>query len=169
MKTNEYYQKVVIESEKDLPKGDEKYHIHLIGDSNLRFCSPEGATFRQIKKRIDWYLLPVQSSIPELTDEEIEKAFLMSKNLTSPSFYDESHDNYYRRQGAKWYRTRLRELKAQQSEKEIIINFLRENNWLSLENEKNASDMIDSYLKIYGTDKARPSDEDNQSSGHSNR
>ncbi len=46
---------------------------------------------------------------------------------------------------------------ARQSLKGELINFLRENNWLSLEDEANATKVVDSYLKIYG--QAQPSDE----------
>ncbi len=46
---------------------------------------------------------------------------------------------------------------ARQSLKGELINFLRENNWLNLEDEANAIRVVESYLKVYG--KAQPSDE----------
>ena len=36
-----------------------------------------------------------------------------------------------------------------QTQKEIIMSFLKENNWLGLEDEENAGKVVDVYLKIY--------------------
>lgn len=78
MKT-EYYQKVIIESEKDLPKDTGIYICRdtsrqIIVDVRRDIDIP--ANRKYWLENIAWYYLPVQSiseEAPELTDEEIEK------------------------------------------------------------------------------------------------
>lgn len=61
---DELYKKVFIRSEENLPKKDEKYYFHTVGNFTLKFVSPQSATFRQIKKHVDYWLQPI--SQPEL-------------------------------------------------------------------------------------------------------
>lgn len=55
----ELFEKVYIRDQKDLPE-EGKYHVHKLGDSNLRYIAFDSASFRQIKKCVDYYLKPLK-------------------------------------------------------------------------------------------------------------
>ena len=65
----EYFGKVYIKSESDLPK-EGKYHFHILVDTSLRFKDVESASFRQLKKKVDYYLLPVSEPVSNGNAEE---------------------------------------------------------------------------------------------------
>jgi len=72
----EKYVKVFIKSESDLPK-EGKFHFHILGDSSLRFKDVEGASFRQLKRKVDYYLKPISDTeLIVLSEEQIEKKLL---------------------------------------------------------------------------------------------
>jgi hypothetical protein len=73
MKTGKRYIQVFIESEDDLPKEDGYYFVKRknttgAGDGMIGYMSGIDDDFWL--KNIDWYLLPVEST---LSDEEMEK------------------------------------------------------------------------------------------------
>jgi len=94
MKTAEYYVKVKIESEEDLPKAEGRYVAHLI-EADIQGDYPYYGTKVSMKiwmKYIDWYLLPQQIELP--SDGEIEKqADLKFDNWSNKAFWSG---------GAKW-------------------------------------------------------------------
>jgi hypothetical protein len=89
MKPQETFRKVFIKSEVDLPK-EGKYHFHIIGDSSLRFKDVESASFRQLKRRVNYYLLPIQeqSRSPRNLERDVAiiyKNFLKDNDIKYPS------------------------------------------------------------------------------------
>ena len=101
----EKYIKVEIKSESDLPK-EGKYHFHIRGDASLRFKDVEGASFRQLKKKVDYYLLPISDTeliVP--SEEEIEKQF--------PTYHQNNLMtivNGHRQEGVKWAISEIKKL-----------------------------------------------------------
>lgn len=55
---SETFKKIYVHSESDLPKEIEKrYYVHVKGDFNLRSVRIPSASYRALRKRIDWYLI----------------------------------------------------------------------------------------------------------------
>ena len=75
MKTAEYYVKVKIESEADLPKGEHDYFVQYKNITEERGNETFIGNKEYWLRFIDWYLLPQQIELP--SDEEIEKAAII--------------------------------------------------------------------------------------------
>ena len=60
-----------------MPKEDveERYYFHVRGDFDLRSIRVPSASYRQLRKKIDWYLQPEQND--ELTYDNFKKALKM--------------------------------------------------------------------------------------------
>ncbi len=80
-----YYQRIDINGDPErLPKTDEPIYVHVKSFTELRRVYTDGASYRQLKKRIDWYLIPCTDK----RDELIEKLKELIK------FYGEELDKY---------------------------------------------------------------------------
>ncbi len=57
----EYFEKVYIRDEKDLPEETEqRFYMHIKGDFDLRSVRIPSASYRALRKKIDWYLKPLK-------------------------------------------------------------------------------------------------------------
>jgi hypothetical protein len=95
--------KKFIKTVDDLSK-DEKYHVHIIGNPQLRFLAFDSASFRQIKKRVDYYFQEV-----ELPDEKEIEAWADKTADSASKFTDAFTRGEYVgiKEGAKWMRDKL--------------------------------------------------------------
>ena len=146
MKT-EYYKKVFIKTEADLPKerseyifGWDKTEINVnSGISKFIFYPNEPEIVKETTEDYDWYLQPIESQMP--SDEEIEKE---SKIFWSDSL---PYTNQAWKEGAKWMRDKSK-LSDREQLREELLKF---NSWMC-QNQYDGripliETCIDEYLK----------------------
>lgn len=69
------YKKIYVHSVLDLPEKDaeQRYYVHIRGDFGLRWLRFPSGAYRQLRKKIDWYLSPKEQPDTAPTGDELIK------------------------------------------------------------------------------------------------
>jgi len=108
------YKKVIIESDKDLPK-DGHYFCYLKSANSIHLMNGNRGFHHLWREDVEWYLQPFTPQLREVTDEEIESHF-------RTEHYDNKNGHHYRINkdrifGAKWMREQMKASKETLSQR----------------------------------------------------